>query len=271
MRTWPALEIRAPSDLVQAALTDYDVAAIDETDASAWRVFFTTPAGRDAAAATLAARFPDLALVSVDVPDDDWAARSQASLRAITVGRLVVAPPWDVGATPPEPAMIIVIHPSMGFGTGHHATTRLCLLALQGLPLRGQRVLDVGTGSGVLAIAASRLGAAHVLALDDDPDAIESARENIGLNPGADVTLGVMDLRRTVLRPFDLVMANLTGALLVSAAGSLVALATTTGHLILSGFLDEEQPSVLAAFEGCRLVQQSAEDEWRCVVLARNG
>ena len=140
-------------------------------------MFFSTDAERDRAAANLTRQFPDLSLRPLDVPDEDWVARSQAELRAIRVGNIIVAPPWDVPHTAklkldlsPEPGVadlkrpvVIVIKPSMGFGTGHHATTRLCLAALQGSRLQGKSAVDVGTGSGVLAIAASRLGAAPVI------------------------------------------------------------------------------------------------------------
>lgn len=273
MRTWPALEIAQPDDLVQAALADFDVAAIDDNAPDTWRVVFHTSGGRDRAAAALRSQFDNLSITSIEVPDEDWAARSQAELTAVRVGGIIVAPPWDVGRgelSHGSPAMTIVIQPSMGFGTGHHATTRLCLSHVQQVQLHNRTAIDIGTGSGVLAIAASRLGATHVLAIDDDADAIQSARENVELNPGAEVTLGVLDLRRARLRPFDLVLANLTGTLLASAADPLLALAAPGGRLILGGFLDVEEPEVLAAFPSCRIEQRSQEDEWVCVTLLRS-
>lgn len=271
MRTWPALEIAAPDDLVLAALTDFDVAAIDDNAPDVWRVFFHTHDARERAAAALRHQFNGLSVSAVDVPDEDWAARSQANLKAVRVGNIIVAPPWDVGSQSVGAGLsrptTIVIQPSMGFGTGHHPTTRLCLAHLQQLELRNQTVIDIGTGSGVLAIAASRLGATHVLAIDEDPDAIQSARENVDLNPGIEVTLGVVDFRRAMLRPFDVILANLTGGMLAAAAPTLLALAA--GRLILSGFIDTEEQEVLAAFASCAVEQRSQEDEWGCVTLRR--
>ena len=158
------------SGLLQAALLDYGVAAIDEPAGGGWRVYFHDAAERDRAVRDIGQSFLHFTVRAEDVPDEDWAARSQANLRAVRVGRLVVAPPWDVPTDPAGAADVITILPSMGFGTGHHATTRLCLAGLQALTLQARSVLDVGTGSGVLAIAASLLGAAPVTGIDDDAE-----------------------------------------------------------------------------------------------------
>jgi ribosomal protein L11 methyltransferase len=296
MRSWPALHVGRltpgvgagfsrpdTADLLQAALLDYDVSAIDDNVPDTWRVFFSTVEERDRAQRGIAAEFPDLAFSAVDVPDEDWAARSQADLRAIQVGNIVVAPPWDVpdvGRLKPAPTsaevpgptsgpIIITIQPSMGFGTGHHATTRLCLAALQQLDVRGRAAVDVGTGSGVLAIAARMLGASHVLAIDDDADAIQAARENVDLNPGADVDVQVADLRTASLPSFDVVLANLTGGLLIQATGPLQDLAGPAGRLILSGFMHHEEAGVLDAFDAFAVAQRAEEEEWVCVTLQR--
>jgi ribosomal protein L11 methyltransferase len=284
MHTWPALELASLTrpELVQAALTDYKITAIDETtQPDAWRVVFTSAADRDAAATALARQFPDLIVRSVEVPDEDWVARSQATLKATQIGSIIVAPPWDVphtgrlrplspaeaGATGLRRPLVIVIRPSMGFGTGHHATTRLCLSALQQVPVQGRTVIDVGTGSGLLAIAASRLGASRVVAIDDDADAIHAAGENLGLNRGADVTLRAGDVRSDARGPFDVVLANLTGALLQDAAARLCELAGPGAHLILSGFLRSEEADVLASYGGLAVKGRTEEREWLCVTL----
>ncbi len=290
MRTWPALDVGRltsaasdGSDLLQAALADYEVAAIAEPSLDTWQVFFDNAHERDRAATALSLQFPGLSFGAIDVADDDWVARSQADLRAVRVGNIVVAPPWDLPATgtlsldpsgafrpPPTGApLVITIRPSMGFGTAHHATTRLCLAALQRLDLQGRTAVDVGTGSGVLAIAARRLGAASVVGIDDDPDALHSAQENLGLNSDVDVALRETDARSTGLDAFDLVVANLTGALLVAAAPSLCHLTTRGGHLILSGLLEDEEADVVAAFTGCVVHNRSQEGEWLCLVLQR--
>lgn len=270
-RSWPALDVGVgplldDTELLQAALADYAVTAVNE-DASSWRVFFQTPAERDRACNALRATFTDLALEPVDVPDENWAARSQAALRAVRVGSIVVAPPWDVPASGSPDDMVIVIKPSMGFGTGHHATTRLCVAALQRLDLHGRSVMDVGTGSGVLAIAASVMGAEPVRAFDDDDDAVASARENLALNPTARVVVDVGDLRATGRAAADVVLANLTGGLLVAAAPELRHLTKPGGRLILSGFLRVEEADVLRAFSPLTLEHRDEEEDWLCVTL----
>ncbi|MFN7980744.1 MAG: 50S ribosomal protein L11 methyltransferase [Vicinamibacterales bacterium] len=137
----------------------------------------------------------------------------------------------------------------MGFGTGHHVTTRLCLQALQTLNLAGATVLDVGTGSGVLAIAAALLGARSARGIDFDDDAITSARENLDLNPGAsNVTFQTIDVRDAPVEPADVVLANLTGGSIVQSAAMLRAAVAPGGSLILSGVQTHEEDEVLAAF-----------------------
>ena len=273
MRTWPALEIQQADadtgDLIQAVLTDFNVTAIDDNNPGVSRVFFHDSAERDRAARALQAQFPTVGVRSIDMPDEDWAARSQAALRAIQVGTLVVAPPWDLPADVNVRAATIVIEPSMGFGTGHHATTRLCLAALQQIDLRGRSVIDVGTGSGVLAIAARRLGAAAVLAIDEDPDAIAAAEGNVALNGESRIALEATDLRSSPIGQFDIVVANLTGGLLVGSAARLKSFVTPAGRLVLSGFMDHEEREVLAAFGTHALDTRAQEDEWICVVLSR--
>ena len=275
LRTWPALDVAGlppadsadaheavQGDLLEATLTDFDVEAIDESAPGGWRVFFRTSAGRDRAQRAIAREFPSLTLTPTDVPDEDWAARSQASLKAVRVGNLIVAPPWDA-------PIVVAIRPSMGFGTGHHATTRLCLSALQALEVKERTVIDVGTGSGVLAIAASLLGAENVRGIDDDQDAIQAAWDNLALNPSAIVTLLVGDVRSTALDPADIVFGNLTGGLLMATASVIGALAGKHGKLILSGFQTDEEKDVVAAFTGFTVERRDEEDNWVCATLKR--
>jgi ribosomal protein L11 methyltransferase len=242
LKAYPALEIRAADpDRLYAAIDDFFPTAVEERTDSI-RVFFSTASARDTAQSSLA---PEFQVAAIDVPDEDWARRSQADLQPVTVGRLTISPRvtaspqslalTDCLTTSPQPLApspdVIFITPSMGFGTGHHATTRLCLAALQTLDLSQLSVLDVGTGSGVLAIAADRLGAARAIGIDHDPDAVQAARENLALNPATrDVAFAVADLRTTPLPRAGVVTANLTGALLIETANDLLEQSTPAGR-----------------------------------------
>jgi len=276
---YPALDVRGVDpDVVLAAADDFGPTAAEDLPGGL-SIFFSTPARRDEAAAAIQAAFPGALLARRDVDDEDWAQRSQANLTPITVGHITVAPPWFVheavgGPQPPAAGITITILPSMGFGTGHHATTRLCLNLMQRQSLLGARVLDVGTGSGVLAIAASMLGATDVVAIDFDPDALQSATENIGLNGAEAVVqprladLGVDGSSLSVPRGFDLVLANLTGAVLARYATVLSALVAPGGSVIVSGCLAEEAVSVERAFEMSGVERSWREDAEEWVALA---
>jgi len=155
----------------------------------------------------------------------------------------------------------------MGFGTGHHATTQLCLEALQSIDLTGAQILDVGTGSGVLAIAAVRLGAARALGIDVDEDAITAARENLTLNPDvADrVRFDVADVASAfaglTIKP-TVVTANLTGALLVRTARTLMDAVDSGSILILSGLQPHERDEVRGAFAGTSTTWERTVEGW---------
>ena len=272
MADYPALEIHFTSDdpslpdRLYALLDDFEPSAIHDEDGGApWRVFFRSSYSRDAARAVLAS-IRGVTVSSLDVPDDDWARRSQDNLRAIQAGKLLVAPPWDVPRSGAAP--VIIIEPSTGFGTGHHATTRLCLLLLQRLELRGARVLDVGTGSGVLALAAWKLGAGDVVAVDNDPDALDNARDNIarnGAGPSIDIVRDDLDTLR--IERADVVLANLTGAVLVRYAAELRSLVVDGGYLILSGFAPQDVAVIERAFSGLTGIDVSTDGDWAAIAL----
>jgi ribosomal protein L11 methyltransferase len=270
---YPAVDVRSEStDLVAAIVDDFSPTAIEERS-DAVRIFFPTPQSRDAASAALARLEYETTIIDVD--DEDWAKRSQASLGPVTVGRLTIAPPWANSPPGRDPHAVgdgdvITILPSTGFGTGHHATTRLCLEALQAIELGGRSVLDVGTGSGVLALAADRLGAARAIGIDNDPDAIRSALENLSLNPRArQVAFETADLATGALPVANVLTANLTAGLLIREAPCLVAAVASGGYLIVSGVLAEEGPEVRRCFGALTLWLERAEEGWICLMMKK--
>jgi ribosomal protein L11 methyltransferase len=283
-RLVPALELFFPPlsthpdlpDRVAVALDGAGLAAVHEAGSDAeplWRVFLTDPAGTSRVAAQLQDEFAadGCRVTQVEIEDEDWAARSQANLTHVRVGRLVVAPPWDIPPGLPHDTHLIVIPPSMGFGTGHHETTRLCLRLLQDLDLRGKRLVDVGTGSGVLAIAAVLLGAGSVEGIDYDEDALTSARESVAVNGlSGRIRLRAADIRSDRTAAADVVTANLTGALLVAVAPELASIADAGGSLILSGFQPPEAAAVVDAFAPFATVASLIVDgEWHAAHLLR--
>jgi ribosomal protein L11 methyltransferase len=283
LKVYPALDIRSTDhDNVYAALDDFAPTAIEECGENL-RAFFSNPEMRVRALAALERRFD---VSPVDVPDDDWARRSQQNLEPIVVGRILISPSDEydriepIPDTVPETPIVIHIRPSMGFGTGHHATTRLCLAALQTIDLDGKVFLDLGTGSGILAIASVRLGA-RAIGIDGDEDAVQCAIENARANhlfreapDGSDerqISFAVADLMHAPLPVAHAVAANLTGALLVRSADVILNAAAPGGFVILSGLMRHERDEVCRAFKGGMIVWERDEDEWVGLIVKKDG
>ncbi|MEO6214359.1 MAG: 50S ribosomal protein L11 methyltransferase [Vicinamibacterales bacterium] len=266
-------------DRLLALVADFDLLAVQEDDLASprvWTAHFSSRENRDLASAAIRAE-ADFARVTADpsdIEDEDWARRTQADLPAIRIGKVIIAPPWDLprpSVQVPDPNITILIEPSRGFGTGHHQSTRLCIVLLQNRPLSGHTVTDVGTGSGVLAITAAKLGAAFVAGIDNDPDAVENARENIVAN-GVEtvVEAHVDDLTTTTVAPADTVTANLTGTLLSIHAADLARLVRPGGSLIVSGFNVDEKARVTEALSThFAITEMAEEDDWFAFVLTK--
>lgn len=203
------------------------------------------------------------------VRSEDWSTSWKVHFKPLRVGtRLLIVPTWEDAAALPGD-LVLRIDPGMAFGTGGHETTRLCLELLEKIMDDGCRaaapsLLDLGTGSGILAMAASLLGAGRILALDIDPDAVEVARENLALNDLTDkVECGTIPLE-LLEEGFDIILANILAEELVRLAPGLAARLNPGGSLILSGILAEKEELVRRGFANQPLLYKETNraGEW---------
>ncbi len=215
------------------------------------------------------------------VPPTDWRESWKKHFQPLVVGRrLLVRPSWS-RRRPVAGQAELVLDPGLSFGTGQHPTTEFCLREVVRLrprdPGRPRSLLDAGTGSGILALAAARLGFRPVTAFDFDPEAVDIARGNASANGLAEqVTFTRRDVARLPARPqrpFDVVCANLQSDLLLRHAALLVAQVAPGGHLVLAGILATEFASVQSRFEapdlGLRLIRHATRREWTSGSFAR--
>ena len=186
-------------------------------------------------------RIPRRLVEQARVPDEGQAAARQALNEGLTVQRVgartVICPPWRDYA--PQPGEVVIdLDPGVAFGNGLHASTRLCLVALEERVAPGMRVFDIGTGSGVLAIAAAKYGAASVDALDLEPAAVATARENVARNELLDrvrVAVGTVARTDEFAGRYDLVVANIIAPVIIRLAPALAAALAPGGRLLASG------------------------------------
>jgi ribosomal protein L11 methyltransferase len=200
-----------------------------------------------------------------EVQDEDWLTAWKATVTPIRIGRFLVRPTWSNASD--SGAITIALDPGMAFGTGLHPTTQQCLEAVSYLDLEGARVLDVGTGSGILAIAAAKRGAREVIGVDTNPLAVRAAHEN-SLANGVAVAVhegSAADIEGT----FEVVLANLVGPVLVRVAAHLRARLESSGSLVAAGITTQAEREVLSALvaEGLGVVDRDERADWVRLIL----
>lgn len=202
----------------------------------------------------------------------DWSVHWRDKLHAHALGRLTIAPTWL--ADQYDPAATVVIDPGMAFGTGDHPTTRGAVRLMQDVVHPGLVVADLGAGSAVLSIAAAKLGASRVFAIEYDADAIPNAEDNVrrnGVEPVVHVFEGDATILLPLVAPVDVIVANIISSVLVDLLPAMHAALRPGGRAVLAGILLEERASMLEALEadGWRVEREDVEDVWWSVTIAR--
>ena len=210
------------------------------------------------------------AVETESVEQEDWQNGWRKYYHPMDIGsRLAIVPSWQEYDTD---RVKLILDPGLAFGTGGHETTSLCLEALDQRVRGGERVLDIGTGSGILAIAALKLGAASAEGVDIDPVAVRTAGENAALNGVADkLTVLVGDLSDKASGKYDIITANIVANAIISLAPSVPGLMAEGAAFIASGIIDSRKDEVIAALEKAGLSVQKVKEKrgWECIVCKR--
>jgi len=205
------------------------------------------------------------------IPDVDWVARFREGFQAFHVGGFHVVPAWEPDPAPRKGRRTLRVLPARAFGTGTHESTRLCLTTLESLAARRPlgRVVDVGAGTGILAVAAALLGARAVTASDIDPEAVESAREHARMNGPALPLVRGDGGRPFAPGRFDLVLANITAPLLLERRDEIAALTAPSASVVLAGFLREDAGAIAEAYSGLGPATVRTDGEWAALLIER--
>jgi len=222
----------------------------------------------------IAALFPDsqTKITETEVAAENWATSWKAYFKTEKIGsRLVIKPSWEAYQAAAD-EVVVELDPGMAFGTGSHATTAMCIRALEKTVFPGCRLLDVGTGSGVLAVSAAKLGAGQVLALDLDPVSIDAARDNVRQN-GVEALVEVRqgDLLTGVSGQYDGIVANIIADVILRLLPQTATILKSGGFFIASGVIRDRLADVVAGLEanGYRLEEVTEEGEWAALIARR--
>jgi ribosomal protein L11 methyltransferase len=225
--------------------------------------------------------FPELeetGFTTETIIGQDWGEEWKKYFKPLRVSKnIVIKPTWE-RYTPAGRDIVVEIDPGMAFGTGQHPSTRMCLEAIEDVLLkdrtiRGWRVLDVGTGTGILGISCAKLGAERVVCVDNDKKAAEIARENVLINHVEDRVEVINRDVNTLRGPFDLIVANLTAKILIKHHSHLMSLIENVGYLVISGIIDQNRSDIESHFLAGEFTIHHVitEKEWVCYVLRKGG
>ena len=204
--------------------------------------------------------------------EKNWNEEWEKTIDVIEVNEKIVIKPTFRDYTSKPGELVITIDPKMSFGTGEHETTKLVLNLLDKYIDRGMRVLDVGSGTGVLSIAASLLGAKHVLGIDNDEWCLENGMENVGLNNVNDkVDIKLTEINGVKEEPFDLILANINKHILVDIADEIYQFTKSSRKTILSGLLIEDKTDIVELYtsKGFSLIKEKTLGEWIALVFQK--
>ena len=215
----------------------------------------------------------EVTLSTEGMREEDWAESWKKYYKPIPLGRVTVVPAW-MEYTPKGEEKIIRMDPGMAFGTGTHETTRLVMRFLQDTITGGERVLDLGCGSGILSLCASKLGASFCAAYDIDPVAVRVAEENIRADGADNIVCGVSDLLRDVDRSgggYDFVVANIVADVIIRLLPDVGAYMKDDGRMIVSGIIGPRAEEVYAAIRanGFRAVEERRENDWLAILIEK--
>jgi ribosomal protein L11 methyltransferase len=269
--SWIALRITPVSNRegVIAALFEAGSQGVQE-DGACVVTHFPADAAIDAIREAVIDADPRADIRVTDAPETDY-SQWRASVSSHRVGDLVIAPPWL--ATESDPRRTIIVDPAMAFGTGEHASTRGVMRLMQGVVRAGDFVADLGAGSAVLSIAAAKLGAARVAAIEFDHDAIGNAEENVsanGVGERVEIIEGDATILLALLAPVRVVLANIITSVLIPLLPTIRASLENGGQAILAGILYEERDAMVRTLEadGWAIEREDTEDAWWSVQIA---